>query len=323
MQLNKELNDSIVENFNPKKPLETAVLFLIFNRLGTTKKVFEAIRLAKPPRLYIAADGARITKQGEAEKVKSVRDYVLKNIDWKCEVKTLLRDKNLGCKHAVSSALSWFFQNEEMGIILEDDCLPNNSFFWYCENLLKLYKDDLRIWHIGGVNFQDNIIRGDGDYYFSKYNHIWGWASWANRWKFYDVEINDIKDSGFINNTFSNKSAITYWHKIYKKVKTNKVDTWDYQWTFTIWNNKGISILPKFDLVSNIGFGEGATHTSGSINLTRENYSLVVRKHPEKILVNIKADNYTFDNLFKKGPLLIRIFKLIKFFINTNIKAKF
>ena len=118
-----------MEVFIPKKPLETAVLFLVFNRLDTTKQVFEAIRKAKPPRLYIAADGPRESKEGEAEKVKAVREYVMSNINWDCEVKTLFRDKNLGCKYAVSGAIDWFFENEEMGIILEDDCLPSQSFF--------------------------------------------------------------------------------------------------------------------------------------------------------------------------------------------------
>ena len=160
--------------FVPPHPLNTAVLFLIFNRLDTTKQVFEAIRQAKPPRLYIAADGARSSREGEAEKVQAVREYIIQNIDWECEVKTLFREQNLGCKYAVSGAIDWFFENEEMGIILEDDCLPSQSFFWFCEELLERYKDDMRVWHIGGSNFQNGIKRGDGDYYFSKYNTFFG-----------------------------------------------------------------------------------------------------------------------------------------------------
>ena len=119
------------DSFTPPQPLNTAVLFLVFNRLDTTKQVFEAIREAKPPRLYIAADGARETKAGEAEKVTAVRDFILKNIDWECDIKTLFREENLGCKYAVSGAIDWFFDNEEMGIILEDDCLPSQSFFGF------------------------------------------------------------------------------------------------------------------------------------------------------------------------------------------------
>ena len=132
-------------NFIPPHPLNTAVLFLVFNRLDTTKQVFEAIRQAKPPRLYIAADGVREAKDGEDEKVKAVRDYITSNIDWECEVKTLFREQNFGCKMAVSGAIDWFFQNEEMGIILEDDCLPSQSFFWFCQDLLEKYKNDTRV----------------------------------------------------------------------------------------------------------------------------------------------------------------------------------
>jgi len=139
-----------VDNFTPPKPLETAVLFLVFNRLDTTKQVFEAIKKAKPPRLYIAADGARKNIDNEDKIVQDIRNYLISNIDWECEVKTLFREKNLGCKYAVSGAIDWFFENKEMGIILEDDCLPSQSFFWFCEELLNKYKDDKRIFLISG-----------------------------------------------------------------------------------------------------------------------------------------------------------------------------
>ncbi|MCS7029805.1 MAG: nucleotide-diphospho-sugar transferase, partial [Bacteroidia bacterium] len=199
----------------PPYPLTTAVLFLVFKRLDTTKKVFEVIRKAKPPRLYIAADGPRDWVEGEAEKVKMVREYLMNNIDWDCEVKTLFRDKNLGCGRAVSEAITWFFEHEEMGIILEDDTVPSLSFFWFCEELLKKYKDDKRIGMISGNNFQDGIKRGDGDYYFSIYNHIWGWATWRDRWEGYDFELDSFKDDKFIEELFVNKKAIKYWKNIF------------------------------------------------------------------------------------------------------------
>ena len=131
-------------------PLITPVLFIVFNRLDKTRQVFEAIRQARPPFLYIASDGARFNKEGELEKVQAVRDFIIQNIDWKCEVKTLFRKKNLGCKYAVSGAISWFFNNVDQGIILEDDCLPSKSFFWYCEELLEKYKHDNSIYLISG-----------------------------------------------------------------------------------------------------------------------------------------------------------------------------
>lgn len=297
--------------FVPPCPLNTAVLFLIFNRLDTTKQVFEAIQKAKPPRLYIAADGARNNKYGEFEKVKAVRDFIINNVDWQCEIKTLLREKNLGCKYAVSSAITWFFENEEMGIILEDDCLPDQSFFWFCEELLEMYKDDKRIWHIGGINLQNGIKRGDADYFFSKYSHIWGWASWANRWQFYDAELSKINNSDFIRRTFKNKSMQNFWIKNLIEIKKNKIDTWDFQWIFTIWFNGGLAILPNINMILNIGFGDEALHTKGE-SPTLVASDLAIKNHPSEIVCNEDADYYHYCKYNKPKPIFIRIINKLK-----------
>jgi hypothetical protein len=305
-------NNSKLE-FVPPHPLSTAVLFLVFNRLDTTKQVFEAICQAKPPRLYIAADGARATKEGEADKVNAVRDYILSNIDWECEVKTLFREQNLGCKYAVSSAITWFFENEEMGIILEDDCLPSQSFFWFCEELLERYKDDMRIGQISGDNFQNGIKRGEADYYFSIYNHIWGWASWVNRWKNYDVMLNHIKDSNFIEDLFSDKKTIRYWKDTFETMKQQKINTWDYQWTFTLWNNEQLTILPNVNLIKNIGFGADATHTTGESELSNmEHFEMVLKSHPKEVVQNEKADDLTSKQIFGQKSFLARVVNKIK-----------
>ena len=155
-----------------------AVLFIIFNRPETTQRVFDAIRLAKPTRLYIAADGPRENKTGEKELCEQARK-IAQNVDWDCEVKTLFQKENLGCGKAVSHAISWFFENEDMGIILEDDCLPHQSFFKYCEELLEKYKNNDRIGIISGNNFQKKRKIGSFSYYFSDIVNIWGWATWA------------------------------------------------------------------------------------------------------------------------------------------------
>jgi len=173
------------QRFTAPHSRRTAVLFVVFNRLNTTKQVFAAIRKAKPYRLYVAADGPRVAKSGEVAKVKAVRDYVRENIDWDCEVKTLFRENNLGCKYAVSSAVDWFFENEEMGIILEDDCLPHPDFFDFCAKLLECHVHDDRVSVVTGNNFQNGIKRGGFAYYFSKYSHCWGWASWRRAWQQY------------------------------------------------------------------------------------------------------------------------------------------
>ena len=309
-------NKHLIENssFTPPHPLKTAVLFLIFKRLDTTKQVFEAIRKAKPPRLYIAADGPRENVEGEAEKVKAVRDYVMSNIDWECEVKTLFREKNLGCGRAVSSAITWFFENEEMGIILEDDTLPSQSFFWFCEELLERYKNDFRVGMISGCNFQEGIKRGDADYYFSIYNHIWGWASWASRWKNYDFFLRNIDDASFIDELFTDKKARKYWKNIFYKMKKLEIDTWDYQWTFTLWRNKQLTIIPNVNLISNIGFGQDATHTKdpNSKLSNMKALDIVLKKHPQEIKQDLDADKYTFQVCFAPKPLLVRVINKLR-----------
>lgn len=299
--------------FTPPHPLNTAVLFLVFNRLDTTKQVFEAIRQANPPRLYIGADGARETKEGEAQKANAVREYILSNIDWECEVKTLFREENLGCKMAVSGAIDWFFENEEMGIILEDDCLPSQSFFWFCEELLEKYKDDMRVGQISGDNFQNGIKRGDGDYYFSVYNHIWGWASWANRWKNYDVELDNINNTQFIEKLFSDKNTRKYWLDTYQTMKEKKIDTWDYQWTFTLWNQNQLTILPNVNMISNVGFGADATHTTGESEFSKLTaHDLIIRKHPLKVERDMEADDFTSKLMFSEKSFFARVINKIK-----------
>lgn len=303
----------IVDKFVPPHPLKTPVLFLVFNRPDTTKQVFEAIRKAKPPRLYVAADGPRANKPGEDEKVKAVRNYVINNVDWDCEVKTLFRDKNLGCKYAVSGTITWFFENEEMGIILEDDCLPSQSFFWFCEELLERYKDDERIGMISGDNFQKGIKRGEADYYFSVYNHIWGWASWANRWKNYDVNLNHIKDSSFIDEIFENKQTKNYWKAIFNDMKQHKIDTWDYQWTFTLWNNKQLTILPNTNMIENIGFGADATHTTAESEFANlKAYELELKTHPKDVKRDLEADKFTSKLMFEEKTLFERVVNKLK-----------
>lgn len=249
--------------FIPPYPLNTAVLFLVFNRLDTTKQVFEAIRQAKPPRLYIAADGARLSKQGEVEKVQAVRDFILHSIDWECEVKTLFREQNFGCKYAVSGAITWFFENEPQGIILEDDCLPSQSFFWYCEELLETYKDDKSVYSVSGDARGAESFDMKEDYGFCKYPLIWGWASWARAWKNYDPEMDDwpMQREKFPSTISNYKPTVIFWKNIFEKMHNKEINTWDYQFSYLLLKNKGKSIVPKVNLITNVGFGADATHT--------------------------------------------------------------
>lgn len=245
-----------MNNSNLNKP----VLFLVFNRINTTKQVFGAIREAQPPRLYVAADGARQNHPGEQSQVDAVRNYVVENIDWDCQVKTLFRRQNLGCKYAVSGAIDWFFDNEEMGIILEDDTLPSQSFFLFCQDLLERYTYDERVMKISGFNELEGFNQDDSSYIFANFGSDWGWASWRRSWKYYDVEMSDWPN---LKRTKMNKyyPFTKKRNKIFEKTYQNEIDTWDYQWHFAINKNNGLTCIPHQNLVENIGFGSGATHT--------------------------------------------------------------
>ena len=250
--------------------MKTAVLFLIFNRPDTAEQVFGAIREARPPRLYVAADGPRADRPGETEKCARTR-AIIDRVDWPCEVHRLFRDENLGCGRAVSGAIGWFFEHEPEGIVLEDDCLPHPDFFPYCEQMLDRYRDDPRVMFISGRNY---LFDGAGErpadgcppvsYYFSAFNHVWGWAAWRRTWEVYDFTLSTKTPGQFdrvVRRYFSDKHAIRFWNIIFRKMKLGMIDTWDYQFTISLWFAGGLSVIPYTNLVRNIGFDAEATHT--------------------------------------------------------------
>ncbi|HIK36129.1 MAG TPA: glycosyltransferase family 2 protein [Thermosynechococcus sp. M98_K2018_005] len=277
------------------------------------------IRQARPSRLYVAADGPRAHRKGEVEKVRQVRE-IATQVDWPCEVKTLFREKNLGCKVAVSSAISWFFEHEEQGLILEDDCLPHPDYFRFCDELLNYYANDNCVWVITGNNFQDGQVRGDGSYYFSKYSHCWGWASWRRAWKKYDVDMSFWpvwKKSADWRKKTPNSVERMYWERLFDQTYLGKIDTWDYQWIATVWYYGVLTATPNVNLVSNIGFGPDATHTL-SINHPLANlpvFSLGDIQHPKEVAVNVDADLYAFNRIFCSSKLMrfkIKLYHLLK-----------
>lgn len=253
---------------NTQYQCESPVLFLTFNRLDTTKRVFEAIRKVKPQRLFFASDGPRKDCSGEEEKVREVRDFVLRSIDWDCEVKRLLRDSNLGCKHAVAGAIDWFFENEEKGIILEDDCLPNSSFFRFCDELLEKYKLDYRIAKISGFNqFSQQLKSCDYSYFYSHYGYSWGWASWRRFWETFNLEDYPRKNwliakkNGYRNfGPVTNRVA-----DLFDRLSADgasELTTWDFQVDLHRCLNSGLAVVPKSSLIQNIGFNGDGTHTN-------------------------------------------------------------
>lgn len=262
--------------------MKKAVLLLTFNRLEYTKKVFGQIAIAKPPRLYLASDGPRAYKDGEKELVEDIRKYLLENINWECEVKTRFLETNSGgCGNGVSRAVTWFFDNEEDGIILEDDCVPNQSFFYFCEELLDYYKYDKRVWHISGNQFVKNF-NNKTSYYFAKIQHCWGWASWADRWKYFKIDLTGY-DEKYIKRFSKDKNVRNYWINILNEMKRKEVDTWDYSWTFCIIKNNGFCINPSKNLVSNIGVnGVHFENNSDNPLLTLNTYNIDKIIHPKK-----------------------------------------
>ncbi|MFT6841334.1 MAG: hypothetical protein ACJASR_000092 [Psychroserpens sp.] len=250
---------------NESIALTTPVLFMVFNRLDTTKRVFDTIKKAKPARLYLASDGARSIKAGEKETVDQVRNYVVSNIDWDCEVKTLFREQNLGCGLAVSGAIDWLFENEESGIILEDDCVPSESFFPFADAMLENYIDDNSVGIIGGYNMFGDVTNDGIPYSAISMPVIWGWATWRRTWEMYKFDISNyskIEIIEIINSVTNNVGTRRFFTKGIYETSIGKIDTWDFQLILKLFMYKKMVIVPNVNLIENIGFGSNATHTS-------------------------------------------------------------
>jgi len=285
------------------------LLFLVFNRPDLTRKVFARIREAKPKRLFLAADGPRPGREGEAALCAEARG-VVEQVDWPCRVETLFRERNLGCRVAVSSAITWFFENVADGIILEDDCLPDLSFFRYSTELLDRYATKHSVMAVGGNCFQRAGFDPGSSYYFSIYPHCWGWATWRRAWEHYQEEMKEwpvLRATDWLLGLHGNTAAMRYWTRIFDQMHENRVDTWDYIWTFTCWRMGGLTALPAVNLVENIGFGPGATHTVESRAETerkRAGRLAFPLHHPRAVEANKRADRYTQRTIFEPQPKL-------------------
>lgn len=280
----------------------TPILLVVFNREDTIRRVFAEIKKLKPKYLYIAADGPRENRIGEKEKCERVRSIV-NEIDWDCEVHKLFHEKNLGCHTAVPAAISWFFENVEKGIILEDDCLPNQSFFYYCEELLEKYKDEEKIMMISGTNFLEKTDICES-YFFSKYAYIWGWATWKRAWSKFDNKMESyphLKAQGFFNRYLPSISEKYFWKIAFTNKYSGLKEGWDVKWIYALISNKALSITPKYNLIQNIGFTQEATNTNvtdtkGFVIQTHElPFPLV---HNSQIEANSEYDYKTFKQVF-------------------------
>lgn len=297
--------------------LTTPLAYIIFNRPEHTQKTFSQLRAQQPTKLFIIADGPRPDHPTDVERCLEVRKIV-EHIDWPCEVHRNYANLNLGLKHRVSSGLDWVFGKVERAIILEDDCLPNSDFFVFCEVLLERYASDQRIWVVTGNNFQNGRKHDKASYYFSKYNHCWGWATWHRAWQHYRGDLPfwpEWKNSIDWRQKVPDPKERHYWEQIFERVKRNESNSWAYPWTACVWYHGGLTATPNVNLVTNIGIGPEATHTVACDNLPGlPVHDLAILTHPKNIVQCERADKYTFDHHFvgKHKRLINRIFRVLR-----------
>jgi len=281
---------------------QTPVVYIVFNRPEHTRKTFEVLRKQRPENLFIIADGPRSNHPSDDWKCSSVREIVDK-VDWPCEVKRNYAEKNLGLKKRISSGLDWVFESVDRAIVLEDDCVANPDFFEFCNTMLEHYSNDERISVVTGNNFQRGFRHGDASYYFSKFSHCWGWATWKRAWQHFDGDISfwpEWSKSDDWKNKIDDKVERRYWTGIFGRVRNGSIDSWAYPWTACNWYRGTLSVAPNMNLVSNIGFGLDGTHTlskkHAAANL--ETHPLGLLKHPDKVINNVEADKFDFENHF-------------------------
>lgn len=308
-----------MNNYNISSP----VAFIIFNRPETTQKVFDVIKEAKPPKLFVIADGPRNNKPGEKSACDEVRKLT-EQVNWECEVFRNYSATNLGCKSRIVSGLDWVFQQTDNAIILEDDCLPDISFFRFCDELLEKYRNDEKVRMISGNKVLYTYELKES-YYFSRFVRIWGWATWKRVWKEYDANIpnwSSLRNSDLLSQILKTKAAVKYWKTILDEVKSGIIDAWSLQLQLDQFKNKGLTVIPSKNLVINLGFDNSdATNTKGSGGLYQkmklESLTFPL-SHPDLVEQNIEADEMEIK-LFHKFGFKEKIRRLLMKF---NIKIK-
>ena len=284
------------------EPFPVPILFNVFNRPDQTKRVFKMIRKIQPKILYLKADGPREGVLSDYGKCREVRN-IIQQIDWDCELHTLFYETNLGCRVAMSAGIDWFFSQVDEGIILEDDCLPDITFFNFCRELLERYRYDERVMMISGDNFLFGRKKLPASYYFSRYGQIWGWATWRRAWAHYDVEMAafpQFKKDGLISALIPNPREQRHWMYHFEETYEKRIDTWDYQWTLTLLTRHGLAATPAVNLISNIGFNSQATHTKNRRDRLSNIRTGQIRKvtHPAEVVRDEEADRLTIENIF-------------------------
>ncbi|MBL8001354.1 MAG: nucleotide-diphospho-sugar transferase [Flavobacteriales bacterium] len=292
--------------FTPPGPLRIPVLIAAFTRYDTTRQVFEAVRAARPPRLYFACDGGR--NEAEWEKCRRVRSLV-ELVDWPCEVRTLFHERNMGSKYGMAANFDWFFAHEPEGVILEDDIVPATSFFWFAQELLERYRHDERVWAIIGNNLMTDgkVVDPDG-YWFNGhgYGAYWGWASWRRSWARFDIDMKrwpEARDKDLFKDFFLSRAERREAHMLFESTWDRSLPSaWDYQFEFARMLAGAVNIIPNVNLCRNIGFGDGSTHTvneSDPRNQEHLHEAVFPLRHPAEVAIDPARDLAYFDRFLR------------------------
>jgi hypothetical protein len=286
--------------------MQTPVALLIFNRPEITSRLVDEIIRAQPPKVLVFADGPRPDHPEDAALIAATKTAV-SEAPWPCEVLTNYSETNLGTKYRPATGLDWVFQNVEQAIFFEDDCLPHPSFFRFCDELLERYRDDERVMMISGNNFMGGRRLTTDSYLFSHYAGIWGWATWRRAWRHYDVELREwpaLRETRFLQDVLQNEDEVTFWRQCFDRIISGETQTWDHQWQFACWAQRGLSIMPAVNLCTNVGFGPTAQHYKefdpklASVPVEEMHFPL---QHPQSIVRNREADDFAFRELLSGG----------------------
>jgi hypothetical protein len=283
--------------------LNTPVAIFIFNRPETTRRLMAAVAKVQPSTLLVVADGPRKDHIEDREQCRLAREAT-ECVDWRCDRRIHFSPTNIGNARRVVTGLDWVFSQCSEAIILEDDCLPHPTFFPFCEHLLERFREDERIAMISGNNFEPPGL-SYYSYSFTRYIGIWGWATWARSWRHLDFELQqwrELRQTGWLEDVLGDRKAAAYWSYILDLAAAGRYPSWDYQWMFSCWVQNGFNIIPKRNLVSNIGYGKKATNTTRSEPLcdSLPTYEMQLPlRHPNLIVRNRKADEYLSRHIFR------------------------
>jgi len=277
---------------------QVPILLVLYNRVADTHNLFQVIKALKPSQLYVAADGAIHNDRLDYLNCLKTRAVILP--EWECDVHEFYNEEHYGKSKMIYQAISWFFSNVDEGIILFDDTMPNMDFFYYCEELLLKYRNEYKVSHIGGTNFQKRFQRGNASYYFSAYSTTWGFATWADRWKNFDLKMTELDDVDFgkiVSNYVEKPKEKNYWTRRFNILKKFDLDIWEYQYNYHIWYHNGLCISPNVNLVTNVGLKNRKRKIR---KLIRQAEKILPLTHPEEIVQNIEADRYAFKHVYNR-----------------------